>query len=143
VYINIVSFSDCFDLIYVKNRPNYKITKNKMNKQINVLLNAIKRHSTINQIRKTSNVVESTTTSAENLDFGKCLPKRMHKMQGYSISAYSSDLEELQFSNTLRKPVISTPSQVLVKVTASSVNPIDVAMMSELFIELLIYSAIY
>lgn len=97
------------------------------------LLSVIKRSTRVNHVRNTSNAAESTSTSPVNLDVekGSFKKERFHKMQGYSISAYSNDLEELQFSSTLRKPYISAPNQVLVKVTAASVNPIDVAMMSK------------
>nr|XP_029714835.1 reticulon-4-interacting protein 1 homolog, mitochondrial [Aedes albopictus] len=49
------------------------------------------------------------------------------KMCGWQIHSYGS-LEEVQFSDNLKMPVLTSPNQVLVKVTASSVNPIDVAM---------------
>ncbi|XP_017875624.1 reticulon-4-interacting protein 1, mitochondrial [Ceratina calcarata] len=48
------------------------------------------------------------------------------KMQAWQIHSYSG-LEELKLSN-IRIPVISRPTDVLIKVEASSVNPIDIAM---------------
>lgn len=60
--------------------------------------------------------------------------KRHDRMGGWQAHCYSDDCEELQFSENLKKPYIRTPSQLLVKVLASSVNPIDVAMMSKCLI---------
>lgn len=53
------------------------------------------------------------------------------RMRGIEIHSYGVDLEELQHSKNVKKPIIKAPTEVLVKVTASSVNPIDVAMMSK------------
>lgn len=50
------------------------------------------------------------------------------KMQAWQIHSYGG-LEELKLSN-VRIPVIARPTDVLVKVEASSVNPIDIAMTS-------------
>lgn len=58
--------------------------------------------------------------------------KRHDRMGGWQAQSYSDNCEDLQFSENLKKPYIKTPSQLLVKVLASSVNPIDVAMMSKL-----------
>lgn len=55
-----------------------------------------------------------------------------HRMSGWQIHAYSDNVQELQLADNIKKPIIRKPSELLVKVTASSVNPIDVAMMSEL-----------
>ncbi|XP_015603922.1 reticulon-4-interacting protein 1, mitochondrial isoform X2 [Cephus cinctus] len=49
------------------------------------------------------------------------------KMQAWQIHSYGN-LDELKLS-TVRMPVITKPTEVLIKVEASSVNPIDVAMM--------------
>ena len=49
------------------------------------------------------------------------------KMSSWQIHAYG-DLSELQYSPQMRIPHITQPNQVLVKVDAASVNPIDVAM---------------
>lgn len=58
--------------------------------------------------------------------------KRHDRMGGWQVQSYSDDCADLQFSENLKKLFIRTPSQLLVKVLASSVNPIDVAMMSKL-----------
>lgn len=52
-------------------------------------------------------------------------------MSGWQLHSYSENIADLQFAQNLKKPVIQSPSQVLVKVLAASVNPIDVAMMSK------------
>ena len=46
---------------------------------------------------------------------------------GYQIHSYGS-LDEVQFTDKIKQPVIRSPTELLVKVDASSVNPIDVAM---------------
>lgn len=48
------------------------------------------------------------------------------KMLAWQIHSYGG-LEELRLSN-VRIPIISSPTEVLVKVDAASVNPIDIAM---------------
>lgn len=52
------------------------------------------------------------------------------KMSAWQIHSYG-DLGELQLSPQIRIPHIAHPNQVLVKVEAASVNPIDVAMIGE------------
>ncbi|XP_054263827.1 reticulon-4-interacting protein 1 homolog, mitochondrial-like [Macrosteles quadrilineatus] len=51
-----------------------------------------------------------------------------HKMAAWEIHSYGG-LEELQLSRSVRIPALMSPNDVLVKVSAASVNPIDVAMM--------------
>lgn len=53
------------------------------------------------------------------------------RMSGWQIHAYSDNVQELQLSENVRKPFIRKPTELLVKVSASSVNPFDVAVMSE------------
>ncbi|XP_012232212.1 reticulon-4-interacting protein 1, mitochondrial [Linepithema humile] len=60
-----------------------------------------------------------STMSKENTD---------DKMQAWQIHSYNG-LNDLKLSN-VRIPVITNPTDVLVKVEAASVNPIDVAMTS-------------
>lgn len=54
------------------------------------------------------------------------LEEKSNKMQAWQIHSYNG-LEDLRLSN-VRMPVIMQPTDVLVKVEAASVNPIDVAM---------------
>lgn len=54
------------------------------------------------------------------------------KMCAWQIHAYGG-VEELQLSCSVREPVISKPDDVVVNVSACSINPIDVAMMGMLF----------
>ncbi|XP_053694204.1 reticulon-4-interacting protein 1 homolog, mitochondrial [Sabethes cyaneus] len=49
------------------------------------------------------------------------------KMCGWQIHSYGS-LDEVEYSENVKMPVLTSPNQLLVKVTAASVNPIDVAM---------------
>lgn len=53
------------------------------------------------------------------------------RMSGWQIHAYSDNVQELQLSENVRKPFIRKPTELLVKVSASSVNPFDIAVMSE------------
>ena len=48
-------------------------------------------------------------------------------MKSWQVHSYGG-LEELQLTNS-RIPVIRNPNDVIVQVSAASVNPIDVAMM--------------
>uniref|UniRef100_A0A182QIS5 Enoyl reductase (ER) domain-containing protein n=1 Tax=Anopheles farauti TaxID=69004 RepID=A0A182QIS5_9DIPT len=52
------------------------------------------------------------------------------KMSGWQIHSYGVPQEEIQFSEGIKMPVLKSPTQLLVKVKASSVNPIDVAMIN-------------
>lgn len=73
-------------------------------------------------IRQLSSVAKASEVSDE---------KKCHgRMGGWQIHSYAG-IQELQFSHNLKKPFIRKPSELLVKIQASSVNPIDLAMMSE------------
>ena len=54
------------------------------------------------------------------------LKENLDKMQAWQIHSYNG-LEDLRLSN-VRIPMITNPTDVLVKIEATSVNPIDVAM---------------
>lgn len=56
------------------------------------------------------------------------LGEKLNKMQAWQVHSYNG-LEDLRLSN-VTMPVIMQPTDVLVKVEAASVNPIDVAMTS-------------
>lgn len=51
------------------------------------------------------------------------------RMQAWQIHSYGS-LDELKLSD-VKVPVLSRPSDILIKVDAASVNPIDVAMIGK------------
>lgn len=51
------------------------------------------------------------------------------KMQGWQIHSYGG-VEELQFSDKLKVPQLRQANECLVRVTTTTVNPIDVAMLS-------------
>lgn len=55
-------------------------------------------------------------------------PKEEGKMSAWQIHSYGG-MEELQLSKSVKIPLLMNPNAVLVKVMASSVNPIDVAML--------------
>jgi hypothetical protein len=57
--------------------------------------------------------------------------KNQNRMSGWQIHSYSENVADMQFTQNLKKPYIKKPSQLLVKIHASSVNPIDVAMMGK------------
>lgn len=52
------------------------------------------------------------------------------KMKGWQINEYG-DVDVLQFHDNVKLPIVKDPKEVLVKVHAASVNPIDIAMMSK------------
>jgi len=52
------------------------------------------------------------------------------KMLAWQLHCYGG-LEELQLSETARIPQIKSPNDVLIEVCASSINPIDLAMMGK------------
>lgn len=52
------------------------------------------------------------------------------KMSGWQIHSYG-DLTELQFNDNIRMPIIQSPNDILIKIIATSINPIDVAMMGK------------
>ena len=52
------------------------------------------------------------------------------KMLAWQIHCYGG-LEELQLSKTARIPQIKGPNDILIQVCASSINPIDLAMMGK------------
>lgn len=58
------------------------------------------------------------------------------KVQAWQIHAYGG-IDELKLSDT-RTPPLLKPSDVLIRVDASSVNPIDVAMIGKIFIKIFI-----
>uniref|UniRef100_A0A1B0D271 Uncharacterized protein n=1 Tax=Phlebotomus papatasi TaxID=29031 RepID=A0A1B0D271_PHLPP len=52
---------------------------------------------------------------------------RTMKMSGWQIHSYG-DLDEVQFSDNIRIPQVKLGTEVMVRVKAASINPIDVAM---------------
>jgi hypothetical protein len=85
-------------------------------------INLIKRFNWKVGVRNASSLAEVSPET---------VPKNRNRMSGWQIHNYSESVSELQNAENLKKPHIKTPSQLLVKVLASSVNPIDVAMMSK------------
>jgi len=91
---------------------------------------------TANQLRLLINQRVGTSTrrlsaaAATEASLGNEVKKNRSHMSGFSIHSYGED--ELQFSKNIRKPQIKNPTEILVKVTSSSVNPIDLAMMGKL-----------
>lgn len=53
------------------------------------------------------------------------------RMSGWQIHGYGDFEENLEFSHNLRVPRIEDPNEVIVKVAASSINTIDLAMMGD------------
>lgn len=54
------------------------------------------------------------------------------KMRGWQIHEYGG-VEILQCSDNIKIPTISSPNEVSIEIHTASVNPIDVAMMGQLF----------
>lgn len=61
-----------------------------------------------------------STISKEGLNLG-------HRMRGWNIHSYGDPLQ----LSTIRIPVLSNPNDVLIKVEAASVNPIDRLMLGK------------
>ena len=55
------------------------------------------------------------------------------KMYGWQIHSYG-DVDELQLTDKLKVPQMKTADECLVRVSATTVNPIDVAMLSKNFL---------
>lgn len=58
-------------------------------------------------------------------------PNAERKMGAWQVHAYGDVREELQFSDRVKVPVLSDANDVLVRVSASSLNAIDVEMASK------------
>lgn len=56
-----------------------------------------------------------------------------HTMSGWQIHKYKG-MAALKFSNEIPIPKIQSPTDVLIEVHTSSVNPLDVMMMGEISI---------
>lgn len=76
---------------------------------------------------RTLSSFSSHPESLQNHNHLKAAPGRMIT---WSIHNYTGDFDEI-VQTEVNKPTISSPSEVVLKITASSVNPIDVAMMSK------------
>uniref|UniRef100_A0A182WH70 RRM domain-containing protein n=1 Tax=Anopheles minimus TaxID=112268 RepID=A0A182WH70_9DIPT len=80
------------------------------------------------------NLSTATVTSAPQSSSTQEQQRRQHasygKMSGWQIHAYGVPQEEIQFNDGIKMPILRSPTQLLVKVKASSVNPIDVAMIN-------------
>lgn len=85
----------------------------------------------------------SSTRRPEATAFGQQDPQKEKcnalKMTAWQIHDYG-DLQELQYSDNVKMPKIQQANECLIKVLATSVNPIDVAMLSELPVASSLYS---
>lgn len=83
----------------------------------------------------TATVASTPSTNSTSSPSGWEQPRRQHasygKMSGWQIHAYGVPQEEIQFSDGIKMPILKSPTQLLVRVKAASVNPIDVAMISK------------
>lgn len=57
-----------------------------------------------------------------------------NRMSGWEQHSYGPYREVLEFHNNLRFPKVGDPKELIVRVTAASVNPIDLAMTGKLII---------
>lgn len=73
--------------------------------------------------------IASRPESYQNHNHMKATPGRMLT---WSIHNYTGDFDEI-VQTEVNKPTIGSPTEIVLKITASSVNPIDVAMMSKFF----------
>lgn len=73
-------------------------------------------------------MINISTFAFLRFDSSMAFPRLIKKkMKSWQIHQYGS-IEELQLGQT-RLPIITHPDQVIIKVSAASVNPIDTAMM--------------
>lgn len=82
---------------------------------------------TLEKIRFVLSVNASQTFSTSTKHSNEPLGER--KMGAWQIHSYDDDL---QYSNNIKLPTITGPNDVLIKVSAASINPIDIAMSSTL-----------
>lgn len=57
-----------------------------------------------------------------------------NRMSGWELHSYGAHREVLEFHNNLRFPKVKDPKELVVRVTAASLNPIDLAMTGKLTI---------
>lgn len=79
---------------------------------------------------RTLSSIASHPYSHQNHNHLRAAPGRMIT---WSIHNYTGDFDEIVQTEVI-KPTISAPTEIVLKITASSVNPIDVAMMSKFFL---------
>lgn len=108
-----------FDVCYkiTVEDENTKVTNMKAATFINISLKNLRN---LLEVKPQYHLIRCSSTIAQ-------VKPRHDKMSSWQIHAYG-DLSELQYSPQMRIPHITQPNQVLVKVEAASVNPIDVAM---------------
>lgn len=70
------------------------------------------------------NASHSLSTSATHSNE----PQGERKMGAWQIHAYDDDL---QYSDKIKLPAITGSNDVLIKISAASINPIDIAMSSK------------
>lgn len=58
----------------------------------------------------------------------RALRSTVHKMRSWQAHSFGGP-EQLQLTDSARAPAVTKPGQVLVKVAAASLNPIDGAML--------------
>ncbi|KAE8747807.1 hypothetical protein FOCC_FOCC005420 [Frankliniella occidentalis] len=85
----------------------------------------VKESCTIRTYGPFTGLLQFSTSTSQDVDMS---PKE-GKMCAWQVHSYGGT-EELQLSCSVRQPVVTKPDDVLVNVAASSVNPIDVAMMN-------------
>lgn len=72
-------------------------------------------------------VVRGISQAANKAESWTPKPVFRKRIRGWQIHSYGG-LEELQLGESLRFPKIIDHKEVIVQVTASSINPIDIAM---------------
>lgn len=76
---------------------------------------------------KSTNPLRTMCSSAATNSSSQLYP---NKMFGLQIHAYGG-IDEIQYSDNIKIPIIKNANDVLVKIIATSINPLDIAMMSK------------
>lgn len=110
------------------------------NLSLNLILFSAQLKSMWKMLKRITLNLKSNIGSIQSRFFNNVLAKYKEnvedKMQAWQIHSYGG-LEELKLSN-VRIPVIAKPTDILVKVEASSVNSIDIAMTSMNYLILIV-----
>lgn len=89
----------------------------------------LRRTSRLSNVRYVTQAISETSRAAGVVQTKEEQPSSRLKMKGWQIHSYGG-VEELQFSDKLKMPQIRKSDECLVKVLSTTVNPIDVAMLS-------------
>lgn len=89
----------------------------------------------LNKLLRTAPSIRNKNQQYRYLSLGNIMMlentnRKPNRMFSWAIHNYTNDVNEIVVTES-NMPTIESPTQLLVKISASSVNPIDVAMMSK------------